>query len=347
MTLTTLSLAATGSFLVALAVCHAARGFAERRALFDHPNDRSLHTTPVPRLGGVGVAVGAWAAVAALLAVGDLGSELRLWLYASVPVMGLGLVDDVKPLRAGLRFVIQIGVSAAFCFLVGVPTEIAIAEGAVVVLPYGVALALSVIWIVGVLNIFNFMDGMDGLAGVQSVSVSLALAVGAELHGRHDLAAVAAVIAASSSGFLVHNAPPAKIFMGDAGSTFLGFTFAAFALLGARGSDPVPFFVVPLGLSPFLLDGTFTIFRRLSKGEAIWRAHRSHLYQRAVATGLSHHDVLVPYVAWMGVAGATSIAAARASMTSTAALIGAVLLGLVAVWRWVLRCERVKREVPG
>ncbi len=342
MTLTTLSFTACSSFLVALAMCHFARRFAERRALFDHPNDRSLHTTPIPRLGGVGVALGAWAAVAALLALGELGRELRLWLFASIPVAGLGLIDDVRPLRAGLRFVIQIAVSAAFCLLIGVPTQIAIAQGTVIELPFAVALTLSVVWIVAVLNIFNFMDGMDGLAGAQSVGVSLALAIGAELHGRHDLAAAAALMAASSAGFLVHNAPPAKIFMGDAGSTFLGFSFATLALVGARGTDPVPFFVVPLALAPFLLDGTFTIFRRLSKGEAIWRAHRSHLYQRAVATGLSHHDVLVPYVAWMGVAAATSIAAAQASMTTTAALIGAVLLGLVTVWRWVLACERTK-----
>lgn len=337
-----LALIAVSSFVLALVACREIRVFAERRALVDHPNERSLHKAPVPRLGGVGIFIGAFlSAGGALFLLGHRGRDSAIaWLVAAPIVALLGLVDDLKPLSASVRIVIQMAVSAAFCLIVGLPEKTPIAEGVSVALPAPVALAIWVVLLVAVLNIYNFMDGMDGLAGAQATGAGIALAIVFAWAGHFDLAIVAIAVAAASAGFFVHNAPPAKIFMGDAGSTFLGFTFAALGFLGARRQVGIPITVVPIALAPFLFDGTFTILRRLTRGEAIWKAHRSHLYQRAVGTGLSHHDVLVPYAAWISVAAGAAVLAKSATLPELGLLFGLMLLALGATWRWVVSRER-------
>jgi UDP-N-acetylmuramyl pentapeptide phosphotransferase/UDP-N-acetylglucosamine-1-phosphate transferase len=196
-----------------------------------------------------------------------------------------------------------------------------------------------VLWLIAVLNLYNFMDGMDGLAGTQAAGAGCALAAGFAAHGHLDLAALALVMAAGSAGFLLHNAPPARIFMGDAGSTFLGFGFAALAITGVARPDPLPFAVAPLALAPFLLDGTFTLFRRLFRGEVIWRAHRTHLYQRAVGSGRAHHDVLVPSACWIAAAAAAACWAAVGDCWAALGGCAAMLVAFGAMWRWVVRCE--------
>jgi UDP-N-acetylmuramyl pentapeptide phosphotransferase/UDP-N-acetylglucosamine-1-phosphate transferase len=184
------------------------------------------------------------------------------------------------------------------------------------------------------------MDGMDGLAALQAVGAALAVAIGLHLGAHDTLAVVPHTLAPAAMGFFIHNAPPAKIFMGDAGSTFIGFTFAGLALAGAAGTEPLPILTVPIALAPFLLDGTFTIFRRLSRGERIWRAHRSHLYQRAVVAGLSHHDVLIRYAAWIGCSTVASVIVATRGVRASGAAVAIVFGGLAAVVRWVRRIER-------
>jgi UDP-N-acetylmuramyl pentapeptide phosphotransferase/UDP-N-acetylglucosamine-1-phosphate transferase len=225
------------------------------------------------------------------------------------------------------------------CFHTGAPAQIVLAEGVTLSLPVWATTAVWVVWIVGVLNIYNFMDGMDGLAGAQAIGAGLALAVGLAAHGHHDLALLSGLLAMASAGFFVHNVGPARIFMGDAGSTMIGFTFAALALSAHARPDPLPLPVVPLALAPFLLDGTFTILRRASRGEAIWKAHRSHLYQRAVTSGQSHRDVLGPYVAWVGAAAIAAVLGARARGALMLALAATMLTGLLITWLWVRKIE--------
>jgi UDP-N-acetylmuramyl pentapeptide phosphotransferase/UDP-N-acetylglucosamine-1-phosphate transferase len=145
-----------------------------------------------------------------------------------------------------------------------------------------------------------------------------------------------AALAASSLGFLAQNAPPARMFMGDAGAYFIGMLFATVAVAGMH--QGVPLTVTALPLAPFLLDGTFTIFRRLRRGEKIWQAHRSHLYQRAVQTGLGHRDVLLVYLAWIGACALAAIFASRDNAWLIAGW-GVALLGLIVIWQWVLRRE--------
>ena len=337
-TLSVLAVLCGATFLCSLLTCHFLRTFAERHALLDHPNERSLHTKPVPRLGGVGIVLGTWCAAAATVGLAPRDLGVLGWLVASALLAGLGLLDDVRGLGAATRLVLQISVVAGFTCVVGVPTHIVIAPGMTVDLPYVAALGLATVFGVGVLNIYNFMDGMDGLAALQAIGAALAVAT-ALATGGGSAVVVPITLAAATLGFFVHNAPPAKIFMGDAGSTFVGFTFAAIALSRASAAESLPFLVVPLALAPFLLDGTYTIFRRLRRGEKIWTAHRSHLYQRAVATGLSHHDVLVRYAAWIACSAVAAVVASQQAGALLVVALVAPLSGLLFVALWVRRLE--------
>lgn len=321
------------AFLATLVICELLRRFALKRSLLDRPNDRSLHQLPTPRLGGVAIVLSVLASAAALARSHDLAV---LFLVAAV-VATLGLLDDLRPLSASVRFPLQIAVGAAFVhFAVGETSQFVIAPDVSLRLPHALVFALLVIWIVGVLNIYNFMDGMDGLAGAQSVSASTALAVVFAAVGPPELASFAVVLASASGGFLVHNISPARIFMGDAGSTFIGLSLAGLAAI--EMNHGVPLAVGALSISPFLLDGTFTLFRRALRRERVWRAHRTHLYQRAVQAGLGHREVLLVYIGWMAAAIAlTSFARSSAFACAGAWLVSVALL--VAVWRWVVWLE--------
>ena len=320
------------AFVAALLSCEAVRRFAMRRALLDKPNERSLHQTPTPRLGGVAIICGVVLGAAPLVL--GAGLEVRVLLGGGLLIAVLGLVDDIKPLRASLRFVLQIAGAALLLWAIGLP-KLDVLPGVALNAPAWVVAIVLTIWIGGVLNIYNFMDGMDGLAGTQAVVTSAAHAVIFDRAGQSDLSSVAAILGASSSGFLAQNFPPARIFMGDAGSTFVGFVFAGLGVIGMHHG--VSLLALALPLSPFLLDGTFTILRRASRKEAVWRAHRTHLYQRAVQTGLAHREVLLVYAGWMAIVlGVSAFGGSAALVYGGWAVSVLVLLG---VWRWVVGRE--------
>jgi UDP-N-acetylmuramyl pentapeptide phosphotransferase/UDP-N-acetylglucosamine-1-phosphate transferase len=208
-------------------------------------------------------------------------------------------------------------------------------------MPSAVVLIAGAVFLVALLNIYNFMDGMDGLAATQAVGAAMAFATCFIASGHEDLALLSLALLGASGGFFVHNAPPAKLFMGDVGSTFLGFSFAAMTLLGVtRPTQPLALSPAIFALAPFLLDGSFTLLRRLLRGEKIWQAHRTHLYQRAVASGLTHHDVLVRYAAWTAFGVVTAVADVHTTGRFTWLLAVSHAACFVAVWRWVCARER-------
>jgi len=342
-TSTLLALTAAASFLGSLYVCVFARDFALRRALLDRPNERSLHTTPVPRLGGVAIVLACYAAFLLALRESTQPQALGPWLWAALPVAALGLLDDLRPLPAALRLLIQIGVAGAFCATLALPSELAITPALSVSLPALVIAIGGAVFLVALLNIYNFMDGMDGLAATQAVGAGLAFATCSVACGHDDLALLSLALLGASGGFYVHNAPPAKLFMGDVGSTFLGFSFAAMTLLGvARPTHPLALSPALFALAPFLLDGSFTLLRRALRGEKIWQAHRTHLYQRAVASGLTHHDVLVRYAAWTAFGLVTAVADVHTAGRFTWLLAVGHAACFIAVWRWVCARERAR-----
>jgi Fuc2NAc and GlcNAc transferase len=308
--------------------------------LLDWPNERSLHTRAVPRLGGLGIVLGASSTTAIALALAPVyDHHVFAWLVGALALGGIGLADDLRGLGVGTRLVAHFGVAAGFALFAGAPTKLVIASGLVVTLPAGLAVALWVFFIVGVLNIFNFMDGMDGLAALQAVGAALAVTTALSLGAHGLLAIVPLTLCGASHAFFIHNAPPAKIFMGDAGSTFIGFTFAAITLVAASDAEPLPILVVPLALAPFLLDGTATILRRLANAEQIWRAHRTHLYQRAATAGLSHHDVLVWYAVWIACSATGAVVVVQGGPLAPLLAVAVAVGGLIVTTVWVRRLE--------
>ncbi|HEY6141407.1 MAG TPA: glycosyltransferase family 4 protein, partial [Thermoanaerobaculia bacterium] len=292
-------LAAIGAaaFCASAIVVMLARLWATHKEILDHPNERSSHSRPTPRGGGVGIVV---VVVAGMLLL-DGASMARLWpwLAAAVAISAVGLLDDVYGLSTRLRMTLQllaaIGTTLAYGGFSGLSA-----------LRFGpLAGVLTVLWIAGLTNAFNFMDGIDGIAGGQTAMAGAAwAAIG---YGRGDAVLLDAglLIAAASAGFLLHNWPPARIFMGDVGSTFLGYTLAVIALFGADGARDA--LVPALVVWPFLFDSAFTFLRRLRKRENVFAAHRSHLYQRLTMAGWSHAQASLLYTA-LAAAGAAGAA---------------------------------------
>lgn len=261
----------------------------------DQPNERSLHVTPTPRTGGVGVMAGLLAG-GALVALAGLGSlPLAAALTGAGGLALVGLADDRFGLSARLRLLAQLLVAGAYLALLG---------------PAGgglewLALGLGLVWMG---NLYNFMDGSDGLAGGMALFGFAAFAVAAALAGQAGLALVCTGVAAAAAGFLVFNFHPARIFMGDVGSVPLGFLAGALGLAG-RESGAWPLWFPLLVFAPFILDATVTLLRRALRGERIWQAHRTHYYQRLVQMGLGHRrTALLAYALMAGTGGAGVLA---------------------------------------
>ena len=252
------------------------------RLPMDHPNERSLHVTPTPRIGGLGIMAGVGVASTWLAA----GSLLPVMLGA-LALAGVSLLDDLRGLPVALRFLAHF-VAAGVCLL-------ALGLG-------GWALVGAIVAVVWMTNLYNFMDGSDGLAGGMAAIGFAALALAAWLGNAFELATLCASIAAAALAFLHFNFPPARVFMGDAGSIPLGFLAATLGILGVRQN--VWSWVFPvLVFSPFILDASVTLVRRALRGEKVWQAHRSHYYQRLVLLGASHRQLaLAAYVLMLAMA---------------------------------------------
>ena len=296
---------------------------ATQRWFLDHPNQRSLHASPVPRTGGLGVVPA--------LSVGMLiaGSDTLLVALA-VGLMLLSVLDDWKPLPASWRLLGHFSAAAAFvlvCFPGAGWIELTL-------------LALGVAWMT---NLYNFMDGADGLAGGMAVVGFCAYAAAAGLAGNAMLAVMSLCVAAAAAAFLMFNFPPARIFMGDSGSIPLGFLAAALGLQGWRvGSWPLWFPLVVF--APFVVDASVTLARRALRRERFWQAHRSHYYQRLVLSGWSHRQTALAEYGLMLVGAVAAVVALRQSAPVQslifAALIVVYLLAALTVdRRWRARAQ--------
>lgn len=293
-------LLAVPAFLAALALTGLARRFALKHALLDVPNERSSHTVPTPRGGGLAIVAVSLGGVAALSLAGVLDRSTGLALLGGALVAWIGWLDDRRSLPARVRLAAHFAAAAwALWWLGGMP-ELIVGRHAVTLGVFGALLAaVAIVWAV---NLTNFMDGIDGLAGTEAATVSLT--AGALLAPTDPgLAAAAAVTGGAALGFLRWNWQPARIFMGDVGSGFLGFVLAVLGVASERhGTLPVAVWI--LLYMAFAVDGTVTIVRRVARGERWYTAHRSHAYQRAVLGGWSHARVTLAVVALNAMLGA-------------------------------------------
>ncbi|MDT3705253.1 MAG: glycosyltransferase family 4 protein [Thiobacillus sp.] len=268
----------------AFAICWLAVSWLLRRGRLpmDHPNERSLHAMPTPRIGGLGIMAGVLVAAGWLAWAGLLQTILPV-VVAAFALAAISLLDDVRGLPVVLRFLAHF-VAAAGCLLALGLTGWTLVAG-----------TLAVVWMT---NLYNFMDGSDGLAGGMAAIGFGALALAAWLGDASELALFSAAIAAAALAFLHFNFPPARVFMGDAGSIPLGFLAASLGILGAR--QGIWSWLFPLLVfSPFIVDASVTLARRGLRGEKIWQAHRSHYYQRVVLLGASHRELALAAYALM------------------------------------------------
>jgi UDP-N-acetylmuramyl pentapeptide phosphotransferase/UDP-N-acetylglucosamine-1-phosphate transferase len=290
--------------------------------ILDHPNPRSLHDSPVPRTGGLGLHAG-W-----LIAMAIISPPLPAALgVAFCALLLVSFADDARGIPAAWRLIIYLAVSGAFAAAVLGPVHGPLAA---------VLATLAIAWMA---NLYNFMDGSDGLAGGMAVIGFSCYGIAAALAGHGEFALVNLSVAAAAAAFLLFNFHPARIFLGDAGSVPLGFLAAALGLLGWLQGDWTWWFPL-LVFSVFIVDATATLARRLARREKVWQAHRDHYYQRLVRMGWGHRRTALTGYALMIASGAAALAAlGRTPATQAAVLAGAglVYLALLALagrsWR--------------
>jgi Fuc2NAc and GlcNAc transferase len=294
------------SFVVTLIVSALLTGFVRRLALahqvLDVPNDRSSHSTPTPRGGGMAIVVTLLAAIAVLGAFGAIPLRLAgVMLASGGAVATVGFIDDRRHVAAPIRLTVHFAAVSLFVWCVGrlPPIDFGFAVWDLGIL----GVAVGVLMLVWFLNLYNFMDGIDGIAGVEAVSVAMVAALLLMWRGADPAAPLLLLLtAAAAAGFLIWNWPPARIFMGDAGSGFLGFSLGALAWLTIL-SGRLSVWVWLILFGAFFVDATVTLLRRWGRGEPIATAHRSHAYQRLSRRLGSHQKVtlgcLIVNLVWL------------------------------------------------
>jgi UDP-N-acetylmuramyl pentapeptide phosphotransferase/UDP-N-acetylglucosamine-1-phosphate transferase len=313
---------AIASFLLCMAVIRLMLHYPHLLPV-DVPNERSLHHRPVPRGGGVAVVCG----IAAVL----LFSGVELWpvLALMLGLATVSLADDLRGMPRTVRLVAHVAASAALVLWV---------EGFATAL--GIVLMIALAWIT---NVYNFMDGSDGLAGGMTVIGFGAYAAAAYQAGDPAVGALSLAIAAAAGAFLMHNFPPARVFLGDVGSIPLGFLAGGLGVVGWH-RELWPLWFPFLVFGPFIADATITLGRRLLRGAPVWQAHREHYYQRLVRMGFGHCGTALLGYAVMAACAAIALLLRTGSPLAQASgfLAAALVLGLLGLWidlRWSRHSE--------
>ena len=294
------------SFVVSVLVTALLRSGRLAQMALDHPNERSLHSRPVPRTGGVGVMLGILSG--SLLII----PELSAVLWYVMPLVLVSLYEDLAGLPIVLRLSAHLVVTAIFCL-----------QWACLPFPWWVVMAFAVAWMA---NLYNFMDGSDGLAGGMAAIGFGAYGLAAWAQGDPAFAYFVWCAAAAAAGFLIFNFAPASIFFGDVGSIPLGFLAGALGLAGVIRDVWSWWFPIAV-FAPFVVDATATLLRRLVRREKVWQAHRDHYYQRLIRMGWSHRrTAFAEYVLML----ASGFAAVMTCFLSGVGRIGVlVLVGMV------------------
>lgn len=281
-------LASAVAIAMSLALTGASLRAARARSILDYPTDRSSHTQPTPRGGGLAICTVVLAFVTWLTLSSGIDARVGYAIGAGgLVVAAIGWVDDLRTISARSRLLVHVAAAAwAVAWLGGMDT---LQLGDRVVQLGTAGTILGIIGVTWATNLFNFMDGVDGIAAIEAISVGgfggLLLIAG----GANALGLLSLVVAAACVGFLFFNWAPAKIFMGDVGSGFLGFTLACLAIAG-EAVAAVPILIWAILAAAFITDASITFVRRLRRGS--WKtAHRSHAYQRLVQAGWSHSRV--------------------------------------------------------
>jgi UDP-GlcNAc:undecaprenyl-phosphate GlcNAc-1-phosphate transferase len=294
----------------------------------DHPNRRSLHTSPRARTGGIGLHAGI--ALACVLIWPDLPH--RLWIALGI-LIAISFLNDVREIPAAWRLAVHLFAAAVFAgdalFDIG--------------LPFRIVAVLTFAWMA---NLYNFMDGSDGLAGGMTLIGFSFYGAAALASGHMEFAVVNFSIAAAAAAFLASNFHPARVFMGDVGSVPLGFLAAALGAIGWLQHVWNWWFPL-LVFSPFIADASVTLARRFLAGEKIWRAHRDHYYQRLVLLGWGHRKTALAEYGLMLACGLLAISALVAPVQVQIAVLGAACAAYLILIATVDRIWRRHRTASG
>ena len=296
------------AFAGALFVVSAAVNFGVIRwSLLDRPNARSSHRVPTPKGGGLGIIAAFLVGLAVFAAVepGVFAPGEWLALLAGVALAAVAFIDDIRPLPAVLRLLAQM--AAAGAAMAGGALFEELEVPGVGLLDFGwLAWPLTLLWIVAVTNAVNFMDGLDGLVGGVALVAALFLWPGPSPF----VTTIAVLLGPALLGFLIFNTPRARLFLGDVGSQFIGFTLAVLAtFVGRDTGGGMATWLLPLILAPFLVDVAYTLVRRARAGERLTEAHRGHLYQILYRVGWPHPAVAFFHWGFAAVHGGAGILA--------------------------------------
>ena len=296
---------ALGSAVLTVMLVYFLTPWVKRLALkigaVDLPNERKVHQGVMPRLGGFGIYLGF---VAVVLLTGNINREVLGLLLGATMIMGIGIIDDTRGLSPKIKLLGQISAAlilVAFGIRVDFLTNplagmIDIGQDGMIGLNK-LVIPVTVLWVVGVTNAVNLIDGLDGLAAGTASVAALTIAVISFFEGQMVEFYLALVLAGAVMGFLRHNFYPAKIFMGDSGSMFLGFSLSALAIMGlTKGATVISLFTPLVILGIPIMDTLFAILRRFGSRQPIFKADKKHLHHCLLDMGLSHKQtVLVIY----------------------------------------------------
>ena len=321
------------AFVITLVSTPIVKKLAFKWKAIDVPKDgRRMHKNPIPRLGGLAIIFGF--AVSVVL-FGIMTREILAILCGAFIIAVMGIVDDIKSLDAKPKFFVQI-IAALIVVLTGnmkisvITNPNIFSDIPYLILPDWLSIIVSIVWIVFITNAVNFIDGLDGLAAGVSAIMSVSLTFIAVRLGEYYVAVVSVALMGACFGFLPYNFNPAKIFMGDTGSTFLGFILASLSINGVFKSYAIISFAVPvlmLGLP--LFDASFAMIRRLLRGESPMKADRGHLHHRLIDMGFSQkQSVFILYVI-SGVLGLSAIVLAEAGTLRAVLLLLFILVILL------------------
>ncbi len=309
--------------VITTAVTPIAIWIAPKIGAVDIPKDaRRMHTKPMPRFGGIAIFAGTIASVLIYLPMTEKVLGVAI---GGTMIFLVGVVDDLKTMPAKVKFLCQI-VCAGVLYLFDVRIlhiSNPFREGDLIFFHPVVSLIVTVLWVVGITNTINLIDGLDGLAAGVSTISAVAIAYVAYIHGVYGITIAMLALAGGTAGFLPYNFNPAKIFMGDAGSLFLGFMLASLSLISPFKKATFVAMIVPvLVLAVPIFDTAFAILRRLWNRRPIMEADKGHLHHRIIAAGFSQRRTVLTIYAISGVMGVAAITASRHLRVETALLVG-------------------------
>lgn len=326
-------------FFLAVAIAYFAtphvKEFAIKTGALDTPDERKVHSEPIPRMGGLAIYI---AVIAAIFFSMKMNQQILGIILGGTVMLAVGIIDDLRQLSAKVKLAGQI---LAALVLVAFDVRIEWLTnpfGPMIYLDY-LSIPITLLWIVAVTNTVNLIDGLDGLAAGVSCIAAITICIVAFGQNLWLVALLTAIIAGSALGFLFHNFNPAKIFMGDTGSLFLGYMLSAVSVMGAvKGAATIALFVPIVALGLPIMDTAFAIIRRYVNGVPIFRPDKGHLHHRLLAMGLTQKQVVLSMYLISGMLGVSAIMITEVSRfnaflivtaITAAAVVGAKKIGVL------------------